>query len=168
MARPLPTTGVDAVGLLPEVGRGKEVIRSPPREVGRPGTKVARPPPDEVGRGKDVARPPPWESDTGTRAIGSPLVWPGGGAMRPPPGQEYPANQGQVVENTSPGQEEGQGPLAEDPTRAVSAAQEPAAVPPDLSRELAPTSRVGSDISEPQESQCWAGRLMVPRDRGKH
>jgi transposase InsO family protein len=165
LARPLPTTGVDAVGLLPVVGRGKEVIGSPPREGGRPGVKVARPPPEEVGRGKEVARPPPWESDTGTRAVRPPLVWPGGGAVRPPPGQEYPANQGQVVENTSPGQEEGQGPLAEDPPRAVSAAERPAAVPPDLSRELAPSSRVGSDLSEPQESQGWAGRLRVPRDR---
>jgi hypothetical protein len=165
LARPLPTTGVDAVGLLPVVGRGKEVIGSPPGEVGRPGIKVARPPPDEVGRGNHVARPPPWESDTGTRAIGSPLVWPGGGARMLPPGQEHPANQGQAVEDAAPGQENGLGPLAEDPPRAVSAAEEPAAVPPDRSNELAPSSRVGSDLSEPQESQGWAGRLRVPRDR---
>ena len=115
--------------------------------------------------GVDVARPLLTEGVTGTRAETPPLVRPGVDAVGLLPGRERSASPWRPAEEAAPGQETRSDPLEGDSTRAVSAAPEPAAVPPDLSKEVAPTSRVASDRSEPQVGQGMAGRLRSPRDR---
>ncbi len=128
--------------------------------------------PDAVGPLQDDQEPEPEaagllpdDGDAGTRAEDPPLLWPGVDAVGLLPGREESVNLWQPAEEAAPGQETRSGPLEGDPTRAVSAAPEPAAVPPDLSKEVAPTSRVASDHSEPQDGQGMAGRLRSPRDR---
>ena len=115
--------------------------------------------------GVDVARPLLTEGVTGTRAETPPLVRPGVDAVGLLPGRERSASPWRPAEEAAPGQEARSDPLEGDRTRAVSAAPEPATVPPDLSKEVAPTSRVASDRSEPQVGQSMAGRLRSPRDR---
>ena len=138
-------------------------------DVGKPEMPGSRSPPGPLlgicKVGVDVEGPLPTGGVTGTRADGPPLVRSGVDAVGLLPGREESANLWQPAEEAATGQETRSGPLEGDPTRAVSAAIEPAAVPPDLSKEVAPPSWVASDCSEPQDGLGMAGQLHSPRDR---
>ena len=128
---------------------------------------AVEPLPEGHDPGVDAVGLLPGRDDTGTRADGPPLVRPGVDAVGLLPGREESANLWQPAEEAAIGQETRSGPLEGDPTRAASAAPEPAAVPPDLSNEVTPPSQVALDRSEPQDGLGMAGQLHSPRDRGR-
>ena len=116
--------------------------------------------------GVDVARPLLTEGVTGTRAETPPLVRPGVDAVGLLPGREKSASPWRPAEEAAPGQETRSDPLEGDSTRAVSAAPEPAAVPPDLSKEVAPHK---SGCLGPQRASSWSkhGRPAAQSQRQK-